>query len=251
MHAPDRGEEDGIGTGQRETPLSVSRPQVFLSYAREDAAQADRLRHLLVANDLHVWSDADISPGTSWREQIDDALRSADAVLVLVSPASVHSSHVHSEVAAAVAARMADPTRLVVPVRTNPRVELPPLLQDVQALELAGTAQDVRAQLEALVERLRSRDARSTRNPAKSLELVDLESAGLLLEREAYQRMRMEHERLRVLLFGQFLAFVSTISILGLAAFLVDRDHPVEGSATAMAVVLGAVSTYLIAWRKR
>jgi hypothetical protein len=247
---PDRGEEGSIGNGRRETPRSVRPPQVFLSYAREDAKQADRLRHLLAANDVRVWSDADISPGTSWREQIDDALRSADAVLVLVSPASVNSSHVHSEVAAAVAARMTDPTRLVVPVRTDPRVELPPLLQDVQALELAGTAEDVRAQLEALAERLRSHDARSTRNPAKSLELVDLESAGLLLEREAYHRTRMEQEHLRVLRFGQLLAFALMSAVLGLAALLVDRGHAAEGTTLAMAVVVIPVSLYLVERRK-
>jgi len=60
---------------------------VFLSYSHADRSLAARLRRGLEAQGL-VFNEPSESPGagTSWRQQVEQAIRSADAILLLLSP---------------------------------------------------------------------------------------------------------------------------------------------------------------------
>jgi hypothetical protein len=72
--------------------------RVFLSYSRRDAAAASRLARDLEASGWDVWMDTDdIAGGESWRRSIVDALQSAHAVILVVSPNSMISSNVERE----------------------------------------------------------------------------------------------------------------------------------------------------------
>lgn len=70
--------------------MSVKSPRVrlFLSYARADTEyHRELLTHLRpLSHLLDIWHDQQIQPGTDWKRAIDEALSSADLVLLLISP---------------------------------------------------------------------------------------------------------------------------------------------------------------------
>lgn len=64
--------------------------QVFLSYAREDQAQATELYELLVSHGLRVWFDVvDLPPGAKWKSDIFKAIRNSRYFCALLSSNSV------------------------------------------------------------------------------------------------------------------------------------------------------------------
>lgn len=75
----------GPPTGRPDRPLGV-----FVSYAHEDRAFAERLSTscavLRREGWIDLWTDAAIVPGDDWRAEIDRSLETADVVLLLVSP---------------------------------------------------------------------------------------------------------------------------------------------------------------------
>jgi TolB-like protein len=75
------------------------RPRAFLSYARADQPQAARLAKALETAGLDLWWDALIEGGAVFSRQIEAALESSDAVLVLWSKTSVGSDWVLDEAA--------------------------------------------------------------------------------------------------------------------------------------------------------
>jgi TIR domain len=59
---------------------------IFICYATEDRAQAQRLYHDLSAEGFDVWLDIEkLSPGVAWKDEIQKAIREANYVLVLFS----------------------------------------------------------------------------------------------------------------------------------------------------------------------
>lgn len=72
---------------------------VFLSYAREDRAKAQEIVLALEAQGLTVWWDGLVEGGHEFADKIEQALSSADVVVVLWSPASIHSHWVRDEAA--------------------------------------------------------------------------------------------------------------------------------------------------------
>ena len=74
------------------------RNQVFISYAREDAHWRDvfvtMLAPAIERGCIDLWSDAKIPVGDNWSRSIDEALSSAAAGLLLVTPAFLASEFV-------------------------------------------------------------------------------------------------------------------------------------------------------------
>lgn len=71
----------------------------FFSYCREDSDFALRLAEDLKAVGASVWLDQlDILPGERWDRAVKDALIKSPRMLVILSPASVHSTNVMDEV---------------------------------------------------------------------------------------------------------------------------------------------------------
>ena len=73
---------------------------VFLSYDREDAAKAGSLAVALEKAGHSVWWDRHIKGGAQYSKEIEEALKRAEAVLVLWSKHSVDSDWVRDEAAA-------------------------------------------------------------------------------------------------------------------------------------------------------
>ncbi len=73
--------------------------KIFFSYARADQEFALKLAQDLRAKDIDLWVDQlDIGPGVRWDSAIEDALKAASTLLLVLSPASVVSDNVLDEV---------------------------------------------------------------------------------------------------------------------------------------------------------
>lgn len=105
--------------------------RVFLSYAREDVDRARQLAEAIEHAGHDVWWDQHIRGGSRFAREIDGALKSADAVVVLWSELSIESAWVQDE-----AAEGRDRGRLV-PVLLG--AVKPPLgFRQFQSIDLSG-----------------------------------------------------------------------------------------------------------------
>lgn len=75
---------------------------IFISFSQHDSRYMQTMRDNLIRIGHKPWIDPKPRPGQDWRFDIDDAIRSADAVLVIVSPAAAESIHVTYEWALAI-----------------------------------------------------------------------------------------------------------------------------------------------------
>jgi hypothetical protein len=72
---------------------------VFISYAKEDTQTADAVCGTLEAAGLSCWvAPRDLPPGSTWGKAIVEAIGSADAMVVILSPHANASRHVPREV---------------------------------------------------------------------------------------------------------------------------------------------------------
>jgi hypothetical protein len=104
---------------------------VFLSYARMDANEAERLVRALKDSGFSVWWDPELVPGEIWDESIQTALRAASAVVVVWSQDSVGRPWVKAEAGDALE------RGTLVPVLLEP-VEVPLQFRHVQTADLRG-----------------------------------------------------------------------------------------------------------------
>jgi TolB-like protein/tetratricopeptide (TPR) repeat protein len=84
---------------QSPEPTNVKRITLFLSYAHDDEVQARRLAKALDEAGYNVWWDALIEGGTLYAKTINQALETADVVIVMWSATSVESDWVRDEAA--------------------------------------------------------------------------------------------------------------------------------------------------------
>jgi hypothetical protein len=72
--------------------------RAFLSYARPNAAFADRLAAALPALGIEPWIDREgIHGGAKWSSAIQQALDEADVLILVLSPSAMSSSNVEDE----------------------------------------------------------------------------------------------------------------------------------------------------------
>jgi hypothetical protein len=104
---------------------------VFLSYAREDAARAEQLAHGLEQAGVSVFWDNEIPPGQTWADYIEGKLTQSKALIVLWSEHSTKSQWVREE------ARMGRDKGVLIPVMIDN--SQPPFgFGEVQAANLAN-----------------------------------------------------------------------------------------------------------------
>lgn len=127
------------------------RRQVFLSYAQADRGFADRVADALRLAGNKVWFDAwALAPGDSITDRIQKALTTSDFLVVLLSPRSVNSDWVQTELNAALARELKDRAIILIPAMLED-CEIPPLLADIQYVDLR---QDFEAGLQRLASQL-------------------------------------------------------------------------------------------------
>ena len=108
----------------------MTAPDIFLSYNREDQAQAKLFADAFAAAGLNVWWDTALTAGEAYDQVTERALKSAKAVVVLWSPRSVESRWVRAE------ATIADRNKTLVPVMIEP-CERPIMFELTQTAELS------------------------------------------------------------------------------------------------------------------
>lgn len=110
---------------------------IFISYAREDRAHADRLRNVLTKARKKTWIDTKaLLYGQEITPNIDAALRRSKAVVVLLTPSSVISEAVAYEWAFAFGARIP-----VIPVLLK-RAQLPFRFRTMLHIDLTKGTED-------------------------------------------------------------------------------------------------------------
>ncbi|MGH9425686.1 MAG: toll/interleukin-1 receptor domain-containing protein [Terriglobia bacterium] len=72
--------------------------QVFISHSHETEALARKVGEALKRAGHGVWSDQEILPGDNWAEKIAQALEQSHAMVVLLTPHSLHSTSVRREI---------------------------------------------------------------------------------------------------------------------------------------------------------
>jgi|SRR5688572_13120132 len=77
---------------------------VFLSYSYQDRTWVSEFAEALNAAGVHNWFDVgQILPGENWQDQLQEALREAEIMIIFLSEDSVQSPNVLFELGAAVA----------------------------------------------------------------------------------------------------------------------------------------------------
>jgi len=106
---------------------------IFISYNHEDNDFAEILSHRLHDAGFTTWRDVDkLSAGEIWRVEIDQAIKNALAMIVIMTPNAKISQYVTYEWAFAWGVGVK-----VIPVMLKP-AELHPRLEDIQYLDFTG-----------------------------------------------------------------------------------------------------------------
>src|SRR5262245_46531498 len=106
----------------------------FFSYAREDATFVLRVATELRAAGANLWLDPlDILAGQRWDRAIEDALKSCQGMIAVLSPESIASNNVMDEVSYAL-----EESKLVVPILLRPCV-IPFRLRRVQYTDFTAS----------------------------------------------------------------------------------------------------------------
>jgi hypothetical protein len=102
--------------------MSATRPKVFLSYSHWDQRWAGPLlTHLrAIADNVDVWSDAEIRPGENWTAEVTRAVSSADVAILLVSAAYLASKFIVREELPAILESASQGRTQVLPVMVSP-----------------------------------------------------------------------------------------------------------------------------------
>jgi hypothetical protein len=133
-------------------PESGAHSRCFISYSRrssEDSALANELRAGLTAAGHKVFIDVGMRVGTDWVAEIEERIDWCDALIVLLSEASIHSEMVLGEVRMAHRKRRRDGRPHILPVRVryygSLDYELESYLARIQYLPWEGSADTARA----------------------------------------------------------------------------------------------------------
>lgn len=114
------------------------KPQVFLSYAREDEIPVRKLYRKLQEEGLRPWMDVeDIPPGNDWQTEIEEALDKSAVFLAILTPRSAEKpGMLQKEITLAKERRAQKGSSLrVIPLRLEPCM-VPNVLRDLQWVDL-------------------------------------------------------------------------------------------------------------------
>ncbi|MFM6056821.1 MAG: toll/interleukin-1 receptor domain-containing protein [Microcystis aeruginosa] len=76
--------------------------KVFISHAFTEAKLAKRVADSLKEDGFQVWDSAEILPGDNWGDKLAKALQEAEAMVVLLTPESLKSFNVVSDISYAI-----------------------------------------------------------------------------------------------------------------------------------------------------
>jgi len=105
--------------------------RVFISHSDEDKRWAEQIAARLKKAGLRVWDpESELWPGDNWHLEIGKALASAEAMIVLVSPAAADSKMLREEISYALGSKKFK-DRLI-PVIVRPTSKMPWILKSLR-----------------------------------------------------------------------------------------------------------------------
>lgn len=127
------------------SPLDRPAPIVFMSYASEDRALADKVANALQSSGIETWwADWCISAGDSIRQKIDEGLGKCTHFVVLLTPVALTKPWVNHEIDAALMLKLSSKEVKLIPLRHRLDAKnLPPTLLCISSPEIENPEQDV------------------------------------------------------------------------------------------------------------
>jgi hypothetical protein len=130
---------------------------VYISHASADEKIAQRVAGALRGAGFRVWDESEILPGDNWGEKLGEALREADAMVVLLTPASLRAWNVSSEIGYALT--QANYRNRLIPVvaappERLPREQIPWVLRKLEMIDLPDLKENQEG-VQKIVEALR------------------------------------------------------------------------------------------------
>lgn len=134
LQKDDTNTENGVGSllAKVSKVSDKSRPEsnisanasVFISHSHDDGDFAEVLKLQLEKHDIDAWIDIDrLKVGYDWRQEIDDAIKKAIALIVVMSPLARESEYVTYEWAFAWGANVKVIPVMLKPTQIHPRLE--------------------------------------------------------------------------------------------------------------------------------
>ena len=112
-------------------------PSVFLSYARADRDIVRQVADGLSSSGLRVWFDeGSLKPGAEWVREIERGLDSADFIMFFISQHSVQAGWAQKELQIALHRQVSgEQSAVLLPILLE-RADVPPLLRQIQWLDM-------------------------------------------------------------------------------------------------------------------
>lgn len=217
-------------------------PNVFISYAREDAEFVTRLGAGLEALGLEVWTyKNDLEPGVQWAKAIEEALGRSKNVLFVLSEKANKSSWLRTEAAIA----LTQGGKRVIPIYCTKHAEVPFILRPFKGMDFSDPSS-----YPVLIERLA--EVLHTDFPDSDVEIeqgnlvreriVRLETS--LFEREMARREELEHTESKM--FTLRLWYVAIIAGVSAALISILIKIPAETVAKVIAGTTGLAAGLVV-----
>ena len=220
---------------------------IFISHAHDDAEFANSLAHQLAEQGMTVWHpEHHLHVGKHWANAIEEAIRDADNVLVVLSRNSANSEWVHAEMALA----LSQAGKRVVPVFSTQNAATPFLLRGIQGVDLSNP-DTFQTSVDRLVHLLRKAPLppQSDIDEDRHTRVLKIQLEASLL---AHEQLSLEHSnklKTRALAISTFFIATASAAVSGLflvGAIFADVSPPAAFLTGVTAGLAGAVTAYLL-----
>lgn len=227
--------------------MSDNKPlkKIFVSYSRKNSEFAEQLTKELTKKGADVWFDQlSIQPGETWDGSIDRALDEADAILLILSKASVKSENVMDEVGYGL-----EYNKTIIPVLIEP-CDIPFRIQRFTIYDLTKNMVNG---MSLLLKSIHLNDSDNTESWSQ-LEEIKLNTTRtkdiyISVEEDYFIKMRKRNLFLLIALFATVLA--ERLSFNDLAIFLKVSDNLVY---IMVSLLFGRIIEYVLKrfkWTKK
>ena len=148
--------------------------KVFISHSPDNIIFARNLARALRNHDISTWVDAENLPqGAKWRDEIEKALRCANAVIFLIGPEEEEVSQEQEyEWTTALEESWSDPNKRYISLLIGDR-DLPPFLKEYLTLKVKNINEDCDNIAREIVDMLHNRKRHEERIESDATESID------------------------------------------------------------------------------